>query len=358
MSDDEFQDCVDEMPESSTQNGPSSTDADGFTYYSKDGYNYKIPRKWSFHEIFQYETEALQDIFNVNSPGNTAMTPEMHDFIPTDLVMKYGQKPSRLIFYGDSNKYTDEEIQKIKDFKDWITAQGNEIPEVDNELMRLLYSKHWNHQKAYDGILSRTKFCVEKFPVMVTKGVFEILNSGFLYIGGRDRMYRPILCLKSKMLLNMNPFPSGEDIVTATLMIFEYIKHVMQSPGKIENMMLIINSEGANVFSMPYNVITKCVTTITSMYKCVARAIFVLNAPYTFAYAWKTISYFMDENTARKVQITSGKTLPELLELVAPNQLEEQLGGTAKNKEDGEFWPPILPDNDFGVGEKTNLEDL
>ena len=73
------------------------------------------------------------------------MTPEMHDFIPTDLVMKYGQKPSRLIFYGDSNKYTDEEIQKIKDFKDWITAQGNEIPEVDNELMRLLYSKHWNH---------------------------------------------------------------------------------------------------------------------------------------------------------------------------------------------------------------------
>ena len=156
----------------------------------------------------------------------------------------------------------------------------------------------------------------------------------------------------------MNPFPTGDDIVTAVLMIFEYLIRVMEKPGHIENMMLIINSQGASVLSMPYGVITKCVSLITSMYKCVARAIFVLSAPTTFAYAWKTISYFMDENTARKVQITSSKTLPELLELVAPNQLEEQMGGTAKNKEEGEFWPPSLPDNDFGVGEKTNLEDL
>jgi hypothetical protein len=49
---------------------------------------------------------------------------------------------------------------------------------------------------------------------MVTKGAFDILSSGFLYIAGRDRMYRPILCLRSKQILNMVPFPSGEDIVT------------------------------------------------------------------------------------------------------------------------------------------------
>lgn len=286
------------------------------------------------------------------------MTPEMLAFQPTDVVMQYGAKPSRLIFYGENNQFNDEEKQKIKDLKDWITSQGNEIPEVDNELMRLLYSKHWNHQKAYDGIVKRNNFCLDTFPVSVTKGVFDLLSSGFLYIGGRDRMYRPILCLRSRRILDMNPFPSGDDIVAATLMIFEYVNHVMESPGHIENIMLIINSTGANVLSMPYGVITKCVGLITSMYKCVARSIFVLNAPYTFSYAWKTISYFMDENTARKVQITSGKTLPELLELVAPNQLEESLGGTAKNKEEGEFWPPSLPDNDFGVGEKTKFEDI
>jgi hypothetical protein len=43
---------------------------------------------------------------------------------------------------------------------------------------------------------------------------------------------------------------------------------------------------------------------------------------------------------------------------VAPNQLEEKFGGTAKDKEEGDYWPPSLPDNDFGVGEKTKLEDI
>ena len=99
----------------------------------------------------------------------------------------------------------------------------------------------------------------------------------------------------------MVPFPQGDDIVAAVIMIFEYVKHVMWKKGHIENIIFVVNSDGANVFSMPYSVITKCVHTITSMYKCVSRAIFVLNAPTAFAYCWKTISYFMDENTARKV---------------------------------------------------------
>ena len=109
---------------------------------------------------------------------------------------------------------------------------------------------------------------------------------------------------------------------------------------------------------MPHGVITKAISLLSSKYKCVARVAFVVNASYTFAYAWKTLSYFLDESTSRKVQITSGKTVPELLELVAPNQLEEQYGGTAKDKEEGQYWPPSLPDNQFGVGETTDLENL
>ena len=58
---------------------------------------------------------------------------------------------------------------------------------------------------------------------------------------------------------------------------------------------------------------------------------------------------FIPENTARKVQIHSGNSSPKLLDLVAANQLEEKYGGSAKNKEEGEFWPVNLPDQDFGV---------
>lgn len=47
--------------------------------------------------------------------------------------------------------------------------------------------------------------------------------------------------------------------------------------------------------------------------------------------------------------MTTENTHPLLLEIVAPNQLPEKLGGTAKNKEEGQFWPPSLPDMDFGA---------
>tara|TARA_B110000285_G_C14530188_1_gene340429 strand:- start:22 stop:225 length:204 start_codon:yes stop_codon:yes gene_type:complete len=45
-----------------------------------------------------------------------------------------------------------------------------------------------------------------------------------------------------------------------------------------------------------------------------------------------------------------------LLDLVAPNQLEEKYGGTAKNKEEGEFWPVNLPDQDFGVDQNQTAK--
>ena len=48
--------------------------------------------------------------------------------------------------------------------------------------------------------------------------------------------------------------------------------------------------------------------------------------------------------------INSSNSCPELLELVPPNQLEEKYGGTAKNREPGEYWPPRLADMDFGIG--------
>lgn len=184
---------------------------------------------------------------------------------------------------------------------------------------------------------------------MINDNVAQLLKSGFLYISGRDRNYRPLFCLRSSRILNMNPLPSPEDLISATVVFFEYARKFMQVPGKIENVVIIINSLGGNVFTMPYALVNKVLGVITSNYKCVARSIIVLNAPRAFAYAWKTISYFLDENTARKVQISYTPSTPELLELVAPNQLEQQFGGQAKDREAGEFWPPKCPDLDFGA---------
>ena len=81
----------------------------------------------------------------------------------------------------------------------------------------------------------------------------------------------------------------------------------------------------------------------------------VLNAPYAVYILYKALSFFIDENTKIKINIMSTNTSQILQELVAPNQLEEKFGGTAKNKQIGEFWPPSLPDTNFDVnGQNQN----
>ena len=54
----------------------------------------------------------------------------------------------------------------------------------------------------------------------------------------------------------------------------------------------------------------------------------------------------------------SSNTCTTLLELTAPNQLEQKFGGTAPNKEEGSYWPPCLPDEDFGIDGKSQVSGV
>lgn len=80
-----------------------------------------------------------------------------------------------------------------------------------------------------------------------------------------------------------------------------------------------------------------------------ARQMFVLNAATIFSMIFKIASNFLDENTINKVQVTTAATSPILKQLIAPEQLEKRYGGKAPDRKDGEYWPPRLPADTFGI---------
>lgn len=129
-------------------------------------------------------------------------------------------------------------------------------------------------------------------------------------------------------------------------------------PGIIENIVLVMNMAEFSFQKAPIYIAKHLINSIGANYKGHARAVFLVNAPTAFSMVWNTIKYFLDENQVRKVKIVSANSCPSLLELAAPNQLEEKFGGTAKNKEAGEFWPPSCPDTNFGVGKTTDLSNV
>ena len=73
------------------------------------------------------------------------MTQQMMTFDPKEKVMEYGSKPSRLVFYSQTEPFRDNEIAEIKKFKDFCQENGLDIPETENEILRFLYSKKFDY---------------------------------------------------------------------------------------------------------------------------------------------------------------------------------------------------------------------
>ena len=183
----------------------------------------------------------------------------------------------------------------------------------------------------------------------VTSEVFDLLNSGLIYIQGRDKNFRPIMVMKAKQFVDN--FHQIDNLMAAMVVTIEYIKYFMSSPGHVENIVIIIDLTGVGI-SHGQQIKTlsqKFKDTIGANYKGVIRALYLLNSPRAFSLIWNSIKYFFDENSVRKISIVSYNTCPVLLDLVSANQIEEKYGGSATDRECGNFWPPCLPDNNFGA---------
>ena len=111
-----------------------------FDFEDKDGFEYRLPKHWDYDNAFTFESDDLKQIFLNVSPGNTAITTEMEQFVPSEIIMKFGFYPQRLMFYVDGAQLDDFEIQKIKEYKDYCKRKGYRIPGSDPELLR--YMQH------------------------------------------------------------------------------------------------------------------------------------------------------------------------------------------------------------------------
>ena len=134
----------------------------------------------------------------------------------------------------------------------------------------------------------------------------------------------------------------------------EFNDRHMAIAGRIENIVLIFDLINLGVWSFPYALVKNLIGYMQNQYKQKPRAIFVVNAPRTFAAVWKVIGQVLDANTAAKVFIFSGNTNPKILETIAPEQLEERYGGNNPQKTSN-FFPPSYPSDIFNSIMNFNL---
>lgn len=175
------------------------------------------------------------------------------------------------------------------------------IPDCDPEIMKELYTSKFSCEKALQSLQTKRQWIDSKFPYSVGPSMFELLTSGVFELVGRDKCYRPILLINLGMLDELAEKPTVETMITTVMIYQEYLIKFMLIPGKIENVISIMNAGGQGPLNLPLSLIKPMARTLLLNYKCRTRTQFVVNASYGFNLFFQTFKVIMDYNTAQKI---------------------------------------------------------
>ena len=196
-----------------------------------------------------------------------------------------------------------------------------------SDKLRFLYGSGWNLSETAKTIEDHMQW-KQDWPSykLIYPLITHILNSGGLYIHGRDHRYRPIIVITPKKLID---FPQHL-IMASAFFILEYIKENMFLPGQIENWILIIDVQGFDFKDFPKKMITELLT----HFPCRLAKAFIFNSN---KFVTNILKLFSPNTFYKAIIVSEGKN--SLLEICNPQQVELKFGGIAENLDD--FWPPV-----------------
>ena len=279
--------------------------------------------------------------------------PEAYYYFPKgeEVIIPNEKKPEkahRRIFSGFP--YSDIEKKWIIELKNEIASHPEiKLPEYWNDSinLRFVYATECNIKKSCERLIKYLNWYRKIFPMTIQPGskLSEILNLGFLYVYGRDHQFRPILICQPYIYQKNMKLYQEDEVITASVFLFQFIVNNMLIPGQIENWILIINFEGISPLSLP-EAVKKLIKTLSDnfiarLYKC-----YVLGMSFIINFVYKIISNFLEEITLQKIAILDNKNINILFKNIRMDNIEQKFGGTAPNISLGLpncLFPPHMP---------------
>ena len=124
-------------------------------------------------------------------------TNEMYRFFPPSeeilLLDSNPKKNYRYIFNGQQK--TEYEQRKLNEYNQYELKNGKlNYPNIwlETDTMRLLQACEYDLEKTYTKIIETIKF-INSHRTSINNNIISLLNSGFMYVYGRDHHFRPII---------------------------------------------------------------------------------------------------------------------------------------------------------------------
>ena len=303
-------------------------------------------------DSFFIKDPILYQIFKKGIPPKEAyyFFPKGEDVI--DLHKKKPEKNNRRIFINVP--FLEIEYFWLEKYKEIIASHPeNKLPEYWNDGYNLayIYSTECKLDKAYERMINYFLWYKSFFPLNIQPGdkCVQVLNSGYLYVFGRDHQFRPLIICQPYILQKCLDIYSDTDIMNASVFILQYITNYMLIPGQIENWIMLVNMDDTSILKLPDSV-KKLINTsseyfISRLYRC-----YILGLNAFLRIIYKIICTFVEKSTVEKVIILDNKEDPRKHQDINPENLEERFGGKAPNcvyDQENSLFPPRMPSNNF-----------
>ena len=262
------------------------------------------------------------------------------------------EKALRRIFLGVP--YTEIEKKWLIEFKNEIASHPeNILPGYWNDAinLRFVYATECNIKKSYDRMIKYIKWHKNTFPMIIQPGdqLCKLLNLGFLYVYGRDHQFRPILICQPQVYQKYMNLYTTEEVISASIFLFQYIVNNMLIPGQIENWIMILNFEGTSPLNLP-DAVKKIIKTLSEnflsrLYKC-----YVIGMSLVIRFLYQIICNFLEEITIQKINVLDKKNNNKLFEIIRKDNIERKFGGTAPDiieNTPNSLFPPRMPSSLF-----------
>jgi hypothetical protein len=216
-----------------------------------------------------------------------------------------------------------------------------------SEVLRFLQSTSYDNKKTLTFLKDHLTWKKNYYPIKVNSKVEEILNSGFMYMHGRDNHFRPIVVVKAQKYLQLSQKFSLEDFVTAIIYFIEYLVRYCLLPGQIESWNIIADMRNVSIMFLPSDLM-KMFSIFQGNYRARLCTVFVVGMNTIMNAIWSLVKKLIDAQTNKKVKFVKDINREEIFEFINKEQVEEMYGGTAKNLDESiGYFPPIVPCENF-----------
>jgi len=288
-------------------------------------------------------------------------TNEMYRFFPPSeeilLLDSNPKKNYRYIFNGQQK--TEYEQRKLNEYNQYELKNGKlNYPNIwlETDTMRLLQACEYDLEKTYTKIIETIKF-INSHRTSINNNIISLLNSGFMYVYGRDHHFRPIIVVSIMDYVKLveKKVYSFQDINDSIIYLINYILKYLLIPGQIENWVTIIDFKGAGVSDV--SDFKKLSNVLNSYRGRVFRNIFI-NISGFLKMAVKTAVSLFGSNSAKKLKILGSDELNKMQEIISPKNIQKRFGGLAPDIIPGgnNLFPPKMPSLNYELnGEQLNI---